>query len=57
LTISIDHEAKLGGVLAFAAIVQERLEPFAQIFRCRWRAAKQKRLPDIFPTDIDFFES
>ena len=54
---SIDHEAKLGRVLAFAAIVQERLEPFAQIFRCRGRTAKQKRLPDILPTDIDLFEA
>ena len=53
---SLDHKAQLRSVLALASVIQEGLEPLAQIFgRCGRSALQQCRL-DVVAADIDLLQ-
>src|SRR5579883_611009 len=56
ITVSLDHEAQLGRILALAAFVHERVEALSQVVRRRRRAALQQRLLDLVALDRNLLQ-
>jgi hypothetical protein len=54
---SLHHEPQLGGVLALAAVIEERLEALAQILWRGRRTTLQQRLPDVLAGHADLLQT